>query len=234
MIGVAFQISPFVLITTALYQTTVVSQQRMQSIPRRSGRHIHFGAIPGVLYSSVKTRTTYSRRRIQSICLKLVLRLRCAGAPHRPFRTTQVPGPHRPFQTTQAVPDHTGRSGPHRSQGHCKAARRAGLSAVERVLKTAPKGAVFCRFFTGTETYWVISVFNEMPIPTVAVEYQRRVRNLLQERTGIFCQRMESEAIDGDEDELRRNVLTEFTLDIYTSPRSSFPGKSFRKKGREL
>jgi hypothetical protein len=27
------------------------------------------------------------------------------------------------------------------------------LGAVERVLKTAPKGAVFCRYFTGTETY---------------------------------------------------------------------------------
>jgi hypothetical protein len=80
----------------------------------------------------------------------------------------------------------------------------------------------------------VISVFNEMPIPTVAVEYQRPARNLLQEGTGIFRQRMESEAVDGDEYELRRNVLIEFALNTYVSPRSSFPGKSFRKKGSEL
>jgi hypothetical protein len=80
----------------------------------------------------------------------------------------------------------------------------------------------------------VISVFNEMPIPTVAVEYQRPVRNLLPERAGIFCQRMESEAIDGVVDELRSNVLIDFTLDIYISPRSSFTGKSFRKKGKRF
>jgi hypothetical protein len=39
-----------------------------------------------------------------------------------------------------------------------KAARRAGWGVVERVSKTAPKGAVFCRLFTGTETYAVIFV----------------------------------------------------------------------------
>jgi hypothetical protein len=34
-----------------------------------------------------------------------------------------------------------------------KRSRRAGWGVVERVLKTAPKGVVFCRLFTGTETY---------------------------------------------------------------------------------
>jgi hypothetical protein len=34
-----------------------------------------------------------------------------------------------------------------------KAVRRAGWGVVERVPKTAPKGAVFCHPFTGTETY---------------------------------------------------------------------------------
>jgi hypothetical protein len=80
----------------------------------------------------------------------------------------------------------------------------------------------------------VISVFNEMSIPTVAVEHQRPVRNLLQERAGIFCQWMESETVDGDEDELRGNALIEFTLDIYVPSQFSFPSKSFRKEGNEL
>jgi hypothetical protein len=31
------------------------------------------------------------------------------------------------------------------------------LGVVERVPKTGPKGAVFCRLFTGTETYPVRS-----------------------------------------------------------------------------
>ena len=76
----------------------------------------------------------------------------------------------------------------------------------------------------------MISVFNEMPVPTVAVEYQRPVRNLLQERTGIFCQRMESEAVDGDEDELRRNVLIEFTWDIYVPHGPPFLVNRFEKR----
>jgi hypothetical protein len=50
----------------------------------------------------------------------------------------------------------SGRLAPSEPKKRFKAARRAGLGAVERVLKTAPKGAVFCRYFTGTETYAVI------------------------------------------------------------------------------
>jgi hypothetical protein len=76
----------------------------------------------------------------------------------------------------------------------------------------------------------VISIFNEMSIPTVAVEYQRPVRNLLPERTGIFCQRMESETVDGDENELRRNVLIEFTLEFTFLLDPPFLINSFERK----
>jgi hypothetical protein len=48
-----------------------------------------------------------------------------------------------------------------------KRPRRAGLGVVERVPKTAPKGAVFCHLFTGTETY--------ADIPAEICEYLRSV-----------------------------------------------------------
>jgi hypothetical protein len=38
---------------------------------------------------------------------------------------------------------------------------------VERVPKTAPKGVVFCRLFTGTETYAVIPLSHLLPDPAL-------------------------------------------------------------------